>query len=81
MGDTNTIDLCLFLLRAVVGAVMLAHGINRIIGGGKISGTAGWSASLGVRPGKFHAWLASSTEVICGVLLVVGLFTSLAAAG
>jgi putative oxidoreductase len=81
MSDTNTIDLCLFLLRAVVGGVMLAHGLNHIIGGGKISGTAGWFASLGMRPGKLHAWLASVTEIICGVLLVLGLLTSLAAAG
>lgn len=81
MSDTTTIDLCLFLLRSVVGAVMLAHGINHIIGGGKIEGTAGWFASLGMRPGKLHAWLASITEIVCGVLLVLGLLTSLAAAG
>ena len=81
MSDTTAIDLCLFLLRSVVGAVMLAHGINHIIGGGKIEGTAGWFASLGMRPGKLHAWLASITEIVCGVLLVLGLLTSLAAAG
>lgn len=81
MSDADVYDLCLFLLRAVVGVVMLAHGINHIVGGGKIAGTAGWFASLGMRPGKFHAWLASLTEIVCGVLLVFGLLTSLAAAG
>lgn len=81
MSDTTTIDLCLLLLRVTLGGVMLAHGINHIIGGGRISGTAGWFASLGMRSGTLHAWLASTTEIACGGLLVLGLFTSLAAAG
>lgn len=81
MGDETTIALALTLLRGVLGVVLLAHGINHIIGGGKITGTAGWFESLGMRPGKLHAWLASLTEVACGALLIAGWFTSLAAAG
>lgn len=65
----------------MLGGVMLAHGINHIIGGGKIAGTAGWFESLGMKPGWLHAWLASVTEIVCGVLLVAGLATSLASAG
>ena len=80
MSDADVIDLCLMLLRVTLGGVMLAHGINHIVGGGRIAGTAGWFESLGMKPGILHAWLASLTEIVAGVLLVLGLATSLAAA-
>jgi putative oxidoreductase len=69
------------VLRVTAGAVMLAHGLNHIFGGGKIAGTAGWFESLGMRPAVVHAWLASLTEIGAGALLVLGLLTPLAAAG
>lgn len=75
MSDADAVDLALFVLRCAVGAVMLAHGLNHIYGGGKIEGTARWFESLGMRPGIVHAWLASITEVAGGVLLVLGLLT------
>ena len=78
MNDADAIDLALFLLRCVVGAVMLAHGINHVRP--NIDGTAGWFGSMGMRPPKFHAWLASVAEIVGGVLLVVGLLTPFAAA-
>lgn len=81
MSDPDAINLALLLLRVAVGAIMLAHGLNHIFGGGKIEGTAGWFESLGMRPGILHAWLASITEVAAGALLIVGLFTPLAAVG
>jgi putative oxidoreductase len=74
-------DLALLVLRVAVGAVFLAHGINHIIGGGRIAGTGRWFESLGMRPGVLHAWLASITEVVAGALLVVGLLTPVAGAG
>jgi putative oxidoreductase len=75
------VDLAGLLLRIALGATMLAHGYNHIWGGGKIEGTAGWFESLGLRPGELHAWLASVTELGAGALLIIGLFTPLAAAG
>jgi len=81
MSDAAAVDLGLALVRVVVGIVMLAHGVNHIVGGGKIAGTGRWFESIGMRPGLLHAWLASITEVVAGVLLVVGLATSLAAGG
>ena len=42
MSDSDAIDLALLLLRLGVGAVMLAHGIRHVFGGGKIAGTARW---------------------------------------
>jgi putative oxidoreductase len=81
VSDADAVDLALLALRCVVGAVMLAHGINHVIGGGRIAGTARWFHSLGMRPGLLHAWLASGTEIFSGVLLVLGLLTPFAAAG
>lgn len=71
----------LLVLRVTIGAVMIAHGYNHIFRGGKIAGTAGWFESLGMKPGKLHAWLASLTELGAGAMLVVGLLMPLAAAG
>lgn len=73
-------DVGLLAIRGVVGVVMLAHGWNHIWGGGGIEGTARWFDSLGMRPGRLHAWLASLTELVAGGLLVVGLLTPLAGA-
>jgi putative oxidoreductase len=80
VNDT-AINLVLLVFRLTAAAVMLAHGINHIFGGGKIAGTGRWFESLGMRPGRLHAWLASVTEVAAGALLVLGLLTPLAAAG
>jgi putative oxidoreductase len=80
MSDVDSINLALLALRCAVGAVMLAHGINHIYGGGRIAGTARWFASLGMRPGILHAWVASITEVVGGAMLVAGLLTPLAGA-
>ncbi len=79
--DLDGLNLGLMILRVAVGVIMLAHGINHIFRGGKIEGTAGWFASLGMKPGILHAWLASITEVGAGALLILGLLTPLAAAG
>lgn len=69
----------LLILRVMVGIVMVAHGYNHIFRGGKIQGTAGWFESLGMKPGKLHAWLASLTELAAGAALILGLLTPLAA--
>src|SRR6185436_19460264 len=42
---------------------------------------ARWFESLGLKPGKLHAWMASITELVCGPMLVIGFLTPLAAAG
>ena len=77
--NENQVWLGLLILRVAVGATMIAHGYNHIYGGGKIKGTAGWFASLGMKPGIVHAWLASITELVAGTALLVGLLTPLAA--
>ena len=81
MNDTDAIDFALFVFRCGLGAVMLAHGVNHIWGGGKIEGTAGWFGSMGMKPPRAQAWLASGTEIAAGAALVLGLLTPLGGAG
>ncbi len=79
--DVDGLNWGLLVLRCGLGLIMVAHGWNHIFGGGKITGTAGWFDSLGMRPGILHAWLASLTELGVGAMLLAGLLTPLAAAG
>jgi putative oxidoreductase len=79
VSDLDATNLALLVFRAGIGAVMLAHGLNHIYGGGKIAGTGRWFESLGMRPGVLHAWLASLSEVAGGVALILGLLTPLGA--
>lgn len=77
----SSTDLGLLVLRGAVGVVLVAHGLNHVFGGGRLRGTADWFTSLGMRPGYFHAVVASAVECGAGVLLCVGLATPLAGAG
>lgn len=71
-------DWAMALSRAVAGVVILAHGIKHARGRAK---TSNWFGSIGFRAPQLQ-WLASTaTEIGVGVLLVIGLGTSLAAAG
>jgi putative oxidoreductase len=81
MSDQDAINLALLAFRWCVGAVFFAHGYNHLFRGGKVEGTGRWFESLGMRPGKVHALLASYTELGAGVMLFLGLLTPLAAAG
>lgn len=80
MSDQDAINLALLMFRVIVGFVFLAHGVNHIWRGGKIAGTARWFASLGMKPGILHAWLASLMELVAAALLFAGLLTPFAGA-
>jgi putative oxidoreductase len=75
------VDLGLLVLRAGVGVTVFLHGWNKVFRGGKLTGTAAWFESLGMKPGWFHARMAAGTELACGLLFAIGLLTPLAAAG
>jgi putative oxidoreductase len=77
----NVVTYASLFLRAALGITMLAHGYNHAFGGGKLPGTARWFESIGIKPGKVHALLATVTELGSGALLLLGFLTSLAAAG
>ncbi|MGB9224096.1 DoxX family protein [Mycobacterium sp.] len=74
-------DVALLILRLVLGLTLAAHGLNKFFGGGKIPGTARWFESIGMKPGKFHATVAASTETAAGLGLAAGLLTPIPAAG
>jgi putative oxidoreductase len=72
------------ILRAVVGAFFIGHGLQKLLGkfgGHGLQGTAGFFESLGLRPGKIHATTAGVAEAGGGALLVAGAATPLAASG
>ncbi|OBJ05335.1 DoxX family protein [Mycobacterium alsense] len=77
----NVYDVALLILRLVLGLTLAAHGFNKFFGGGRIPGTARWFESIGMKPGKFHAAVAATTEVSAGLGLAAGLLTPIPAAG
>jgi putative oxidoreductase len=76
----NAYDFGILLLRVVLGLTMAAHGYNKFFGPGGLAGTAGWFDSMGMKPGKFHARVAASTEMAAGLGLAAGLLTPIPAA-
>jgi putative oxidoreductase len=82
-GRRGTQDLGLFLLRITVGAILVAHGFHKTFGfwGGEGLGAFKNSlAGMGYQHAELLTYLAAGTEITAGVLLVLGLFTPLAAA-
>jgi putative oxidoreductase len=77
----NVYDVGLLILRLVLGLTLAAHGFNKFFGGGRIPGTARWFESIGMKPGKFHAAVAATTEVSAGLGLAAGLLTPIPSAG
>jgi len=76
----DEMNLAMLILRVGIGFTFAAHGYGKIFQGGPIPGTAGWFDSMGMKPGKLHAWLAALTEMGAGLLLALGFLTPLAAA-
>ncbi len=72
------LDLILTLLRVWAGIVLLAHGINHAR---TQEGTAKWFAKKGFRSPELNARISAGNEILLGLGLIVGLLTSLAAAG
>ena len=77
----DNVDFGLLVLRIAMGFTIMAHGWNHLFGGGRLPGTALWFESMGMKPGWLQARLATATEFGAGVLIVLGLFTPLGAAG
>lgn len=75
-------DLGLFVLRAVLGALVLSHGLQKvfgIMGGPGIGGFAEVLGQLGFEQTTLLSWITGVTELVAGVLLIIGLFTPAAA--
>ena len=70
-------DYGLLVARVVLGGLMAAHGTQKLFGwfgGYGLAGTGGFLESLGFRPGRLFAALASAGELVGGSLLAAGLF-------
>jgi len=72
------VDTALLILRLWAGFVIIAHGINH---GRSLEGTANWFGKVGFRKPKMNALLSFVNEIALGVGLILGLLTSVAAAG
>ncbi|HEX4443714.1 MAG TPA: DoxX family protein [Galbitalea sp.] len=76
-------DVAALLLRVIIFAVMFFHGTQKLFGwwGGRgLDGAEAFFTSLGFRPPRLVALVASTTETIASVLLLLGLVTPLAVA-
>lgn len=72
----------LLLIRLVVGLLFIGHGLQKLagwFGGAGLGGTGGWLESLGLRPGRFWAFVAGAAEVVGGALFALGLFVPVSA--
>ncbi len=77
-SQKSTTHLALLILRVMVGVVFIYHGGTDIFGSGTMSAFADKLAADGVPVPTVSAWAAKASELICGVLLVVGLFVHIA---
>ena len=76
-------DAGLLLARLAFGTLMAAHGSQKLFGwfgGYGLDGTGGFFESIGFRPGRFFAAVASVSEVAGGVLVALGLLHPFGAA-
>jgi putative oxidoreductase len=77
-------DLGMLLLRLGIGGLFLAHGVQKVFGlwGGRgLAETTRILADYGFTQASTLSWALGFGELILGALLVLGLFTPLAAAG
>ncbi|MDY6995139.1 MAG: DoxX family protein [Actinomycetota bacterium] len=80
----GTQDLGLLLLRVAVGALFIGHGLQNLFGwwgGSGLDGFREYLTGAGFQYPDILAYLAAGGQIGAGVLLVVGLFTPVAAAG
>ncbi|MCE6999655.1 DoxX family protein [Saccharothrix sp. S26] len=83
-GWTAGPDIGLLVLRLALGGAFVVHGLQKVFGlfgGPGIDGFAQYLQSAGFREARILAWVTGVTELGGGALLVLGLFTPLAAAG
>ena len=65
----------LLILRLSLGLLMAAHGSQKLFGwfgGHGLTAVGGMFESLGFRPGRFFAALASGAEIVSGLLVALG---------
>jgi len=73
-------DMAALGLRLTLGPMLVAHGYNKVFGGGGLEGTERWFAGMGFEPARIHARLAAATEIGAGTLLTLGALNPLPSA-
>lgn len=82
-STTRSLDLGLFLIRAMIGVVFVYHGAQKLFGwfgGYGLEGTAGFMETLGLPLPMASALMAGATEFFGGLALLTGVFHRLLAA-
>jgi putative oxidoreductase len=80
----GTLDLGLLLMRLTVGALFIAHGLQNAFGLWGGPGLDGWEdklAALGFQHAEILTYVVTGGQIAAGALLLLGLFTPVAAAG
>lgn len=84
LGWNSGADLGLLVMRLVVGGTFAAHGAQKVFGwwnGPGLDGFANNVDGLGYRQSDVVSAVTAFTELVGGLLVLLGLFTPLAAAG
>ncbi len=71
------------ILRIALGAILIPHGMQKLFGsfgGMGLTANAALFDKIGYSPGMFWGTLVGLTELVGGIMLVIGLFTRFAAA-
>jgi putative oxidoreductase len=74
-GGEHDMELGLLVLRAIVGALFIGHGAQKLFGwfgGHGPAATSGMLESIGLQPGRPMALAAGTAEVLGGLLFVAG---------
>jgi putative oxidoreductase len=75
ISEVSMLSIGLLLVRLVFGLLLAAHGAQKLLGwfgGPGLAAVAGGFGSMGFRPGRLFAAVASLTEITAGLLLVLG---------
>lgn len=80
-SDAAALDVVLACVRVATGAMIAAHGWNKVADAARRTAVPQWFASIGMRAPRLQARAAAATELAVGAGLVAGLATPLAAAG
>jgi len=75
------VDLAILVLRVCLGVVFIAHGLQAafgMFGGPGVKGFADMLSGLGFKPALFWSYIGAYTELIGGLMLMLGIFTRVA---
>ena len=84
VGRRGTQHLGLLILRVGLGVVLTAHGLQKLFGwwdGEGLTGFRNSRSDVGYQHADILAYVSAGGEIVAGALLVLGLFTPVAAAG